>query len=229
MIIIKNILNILVQTRKTTEEKGLKIMSRIYLRMKKKITMEHSDKVQLHHIALIDAPNEDKEKLKQIPIHTITQQDGEFIVIEAFMLLSILRRVIPDYEVELIGPEESIIEIKPDKYKPSFLFMALVWIILFVGTAMSIMNFHYDVSMPEVHEKLHYIFTGEKNDRPLWIQIPYSIGLGIGMIIFLNHWFKKRINEEPSPLEIELFKYEKDIEAYVRHYENELNDDERHF
>src|SRR5699024_772551 len=126
-----------------------------------------------------------------------------------------LRRTFPNLEFEWFGPEETIIEITSKRKQSSVFFMLLIWIILFVGTAMSIINFHYDVSMPEVHEKLHYIFTGEKNSHPLWIQIPYSIGLGMGMILFLNHWFKKRINEEPSPLEIELFKYEKDITSYI--------------
>lgn len=204
-------------------------MNRIYLRMKKKVTMREAETVFLHEIALIDAPSEDKALLKDIVIHEIKKEDGEFLVIEAFVLLSILRKIIQNREIEIVGPHETIIEIKPVERKSPRLFMLLVWTILFIGTAMSIMNFHYDVNMPEVHEKLHYMLTGEENKHPLWIQIPYSIGLGVGMILFLNHWFKVRINEEPSPLEIELFKYEKDMNDYIRHYENELNDEQRHF
>lgn len=205
------------------------MMERISIRMKQKIQMNRLDTIQLQHIALVDTLDQNKQKIEHVPIHTISKKDGEFIVIEAFILMSILRRTFPNLEFEWFGPEETIIEITSKRKQSSVFFMLLIWIILFVGTAMSIINFHYDVSMPEVHEKLHYIFTGEKNSHPLWIQIPYSIGLGMGMILFLNHWFKKRINEEPSPLEIELFKYEKDITSYIRHYENELNEDERHF
>lgn len=204
-------------------------MEHIYVRMRKRIKMQHADTVTLKHIALIDAKSDMKQKLERIPIHTVSKKDGEFIVIESFILLAMLRKVMPECDVEFLGPEETIIEIGTAKSKPSLLFLMFVWIVLFVGTAMSIMNFHYDVSMPEVHEQLHYLFTGKKNDRPLWIQIPYSFGLGVGMVLFLNHWFKKRINEEPSPLEIELYKYEREIDSYIRHYENDLNDDERHF
>jgi len=204
-------------------------MEQIHIRMKKKIIMQHSDIVELRHIALIDANSDIKTKLERVPIHTVSKKDGEFIVIESFILLAMLRRVVPEYDIEFLGPEETIVEIGTVKSKPSLLFSIFIWIVLFVGTAMSIMNFHYDVSMPEVHEKLHFLFTGEENEHPLWIQIPYSFGLGIGMILFLNHWFKKRINEEPSPLEIELYKYEREIDSYIRHYENDLNDDERHF
>jgi len=204
-------------------------MERIYVRMRKRIRKHQSDTIELKDIAFVETDSETKHKLEQIPIHKVSKKDGEFIVIESFILLAILRKLFPKSDIEFIGPEETIVEVQSKQYKPSILFTVIIWIVLFVGTAMSIMNFHYDVSMPEVHEKLHYIFTGEKNKRPLWIQIPYSIGLGVGMVLFLNHWFKKRINEEPSPLEIELFKYEKDINDYIRHFENELNDDERHF
>ena len=47
------------------------------------------------------------------------------------------------------------------------------------------MNFHEDVSMREVHIALYEIITGERNEYPYLLQIPYSIGLGLGMIVFL--------------------------------------------
>src|SRR5699024_11873984 len=100
----------------------------------------------------------------------------------------------------------------------------IAWLILFVGTAMTIINFHYDVSMLEVHQKLHFLFTGENVQHPLWLQIPYSIGLGIGMILFLNNWFKKQLNEESSPLELELFTYQQKIEENIAHNQYYLND-----
>ena len=89
---------------------------------------------------------------------------------------------------------------------------------------MAIMNFHYDVSMEEVQIRLHYLFTGEQTQHPLWIQIPYSLGLGLGMLLFFNHWFQKRFNEEPSPLEIEVFNYQQEIDNYVYHKENHYSD-----
>ncbi|KPC99373.1 hypothetical protein LR69_02359 [Geobacillus sp. BCO2] len=40
------------------------------------------------------------------------------------------------------------------------------------------------------------------------------------MILFFNHWFRKRINEEPSPLEVEMFNYQQSIDQYVILHEN---------
>jgi stage V sporulation protein AA len=40
------------------------------------------------------------------------------------------------------------------------------------------------------------------------------------MILFFNHFFQKRFNEEPSPLEVEMFNYQMDLDNYVIIHEN---------
>ena len=122
--------------------------------------------------------------------------------------------------MQTFGPSQTIIEVILSKKKMSYLTFALVWFLLFVGARMTIMNFHVDVSMGEVHQKLFTIITGKVDEKPLLIQVPYSIGLGLGMILFFNHFFKKRFNEEPSPLEVEMFNYQQDLDQYVIINEN---------
>jgi stage V sporulation protein AA len=43
------------------------------------------------------------------------------------------------------------------------------------------------------------------------------------MVLFFNHLFKKKINEEPSPLEVEIFNYQLDLDKYVAMNENKEN------
>lgn len=58
--------------------------------------------------------------------------------------------------------------------------------------------------------------------HPLLLQIPYSIGIGLGMIIFFNRVFKKKFNEEPSPLKVEMFNYQQELDHYtVMHEQDE--------
>ena len=40
------------------------------------------------------------------------------------------------------------------------------------------------------------------------------------MILFFNHFFKKRFNDEPSPLEVEMFNYQQDLDRYAMMTEN---------
>ncbi|WP_404452902.1 stage V sporulation protein AA [Virgibacillus necropolis] len=199
-------------------------MEIVYLRMKKRINVEKLQYVKLKHIAYISAPTEIKKQLEETPIYRITQKDKNIVIIDSFLIIDHLSNSWSNLEFQLLGPEQSIIRIEKHKKETSVLVVAFVWLLLFIGTAMTIMNFHYDVSMQAVQQKLHYLLTGEHNDFPLWIQIPYSVGLGAGMLLYFNHWFKKRFNEEPSPLEVEIYNYQQDLDEYVSYHENKLND-----
>ncbi|TFJ93764.1 stage V sporulation protein AA [Lentibacillus salicampi] len=196
----------------------------VYLRMKKNVEMTYLKKVKLKDIAWISTTSALKNELEQTPIYRITKKDLNVVIVDSFLVIDHLNTHYRDLEFQLVGPSHTIIRIQKYKKSPNILITAIVWLLLFIGTAMTIINFHYDVSMQEVQQKLHYMLTGEQSQYPLWIQIPYSFGLGIGMLLFFNHWFQKRINEEPSPLEIEIFNYQQDMDHYLTHYENTLND-----
>ena len=206
--------------------KGYLIMEILYIQLKKDVHIDSLGTIYLEDIAQVSSTRQD---IRKTPIYTVTKQDGKFVVLDSFIVITHLHRLFPEIKWKPLGPTQSLLRIKTPQQFGHLWKAVVVWIILFIGTGMTIMNFHYDVSMQEVQQKLHYLLTGKENEFPLWIQIPYSFGLGIGMILFLNHWFKKKINEEPSPLEIELFNYQQDLDKYISHYENQLNDNKHIF
>lgn len=196
----------------------------VYIRMKKKIEITGMKTILLKDIAYLSTSSPFKQQMEETTLYHITKKDRNIVVIDGFIIIDHLSQLFSDLEFQLVGPQQTIIWITKTKNTPSVILASFVWIILFIGAAMTIMNFHYDVSMQEVQQKIHYLLTGKHSKYPLWIQIPYSFGLGVGMLLFFNHWFKKRFNEEPSPLEIELFNYQQDLNQYVMHYENKLDD-----
>src|SRR5690625_598861 len=200
----------------------------VYIRLKKKVTVNEYKTITLQDIANITTTYENEKELGEIPVYRLSKKDNNVVIIDSFIIIKHLNKANPDLEFQLIGVSESIINIENKRTTPMLLFVFLVWILLFVGSAMTIVNFHYDVSMQEVHQRIHYLFTGEQKKFPLFLQIPYSFGLGIGMVLFMNRLFKKKLNEEPSPLEVELFNYQKNIDEYVTYYENDLNDEHKH-
>src|SRR5699024_11452837 len=121
-------------------------------------------------------------------IYYVTHDIHVYAVFDIIKLINVLYNAFLTIQWELICFTETVLNIEHKKKKLLSVKFIIAWLILFVGTAMTIINFHYDVSMLEVHQKLHFLFTGENVQHPLWLQIPYSIGLGIGMILFLNHW-----------------------------------------
>ena len=197
----------------------------VYLRLKRKYEIKNLTEIKLKDIAFISSHSKEIEhELEKVKIYRVTKKDKELVVLDSFLIIKHLTESYPDIEIQLLGPEQTIVHVIKNQKAPNILIMSFVWILLFIGTAMTIVNFHYDVSMQEVQQKLHYLLTGKENEFPLWIQIPYSFGLGIGMILFFNHWFSKRFNEEPSPLEVEIYNYQKSLDDYVSYHENNLND-----
>jgi stage V sporulation protein AA len=195
----------------------------VYIRLRQKIKIPKKKKILLKDIAYISATEQWKKLLENSFMYQVKKEDNNIVVIDIFTVIERLRNLHPNLDIQSIGPNQTIVYVATKPKTPNFLLISFIWILLCIGSAMAIMNFHYDVSMQEVHQKLHFMLTGEKEEFPLWIQIPYSFGLGLGMILFFNHVFKKRINEEPSPLEVEIFNYQQNLDQYVILHENEVN------
>ncbi|WP_077621672.1 stage V sporulation protein AA [Sediminibacillus massiliensis] len=195
----------------------------VYLRLKKKLVVKPNASLRLKDIAFLSGNDDVKHLLEKVFIYKVTPSDDNVSIIDVFHVIERLNNLYPEIELQTIGPTQIILNIQTARKKNPIMMVIVIWLLLFVGAAMAIMNFHYDVSMQAVQQKLYYLLTGRSSEYPLWIQIPYSLGLGIGMILFFNHLFKKRFNEEPSPLEVEMFKYQQDLDSYVTYHENELN------
>ncbi|UII57950.1 stage V sporulation protein AA [Cytobacillus spongiae] len=192
----------------------------VYIRMRHRIQVRPHDTVVLQDIAQIITDDAVYEELKTLPIHQVSTHDQNIIIVDVMRVVKGITEVNPEYEVQTIGSSQTIIEVVFKKKGVSIPFFILIWLLLFFGAALAIMNFHEDVSMQSVHQRIYKLITGRAIEQPLIFQIPYSIGLGLGMILFFNHVFRKRINEEPSPLEVEMFNYQQDLDQYVIMNEN---------
>jgi len=90
--------------------------------------------------------------------------------------------------------------------------VAAVALVLFMGSATAIMAFHTDSQLGTVFKKYHEIFVGYEVENPYIVNIPYAIGLALGIMVFFNHFVGKRVTREPTPIEVEMELYEQDVE-----------------
>lgn len=196
----------------------------LYLLLRKRLSLKQRDVITLGDVCQLYWDGTREKELRRLPIYQVKPEDGELIIIDIIQVIQALRVHVPDVPLEVQGAPQIIVEVRGPRKKPNPLLVAIVWLVLFVGSGMAIMNFHTDVSMLQVHRRIYYLLTGEENQHPLWLQIPYSIGIGLGMVLFFNHIFRKRIHEEPSPLEVELFTYQQSLDQYYIHHENKENE-----
>lgn len=188
--------------------------SRIYLKMRSKIHKRPGEKIYLRHVADFVTDSDCLDEIRESLVYVPRPEDGNRVVVDLLQVIRVLKKIDPALDIESIGPDQTLIHLSDAKKKPNVFLVIFVWFTLFIGSGLAIMNFHVDVSMMEVHQRIYELITGQKVKHPYIIQIPYSIGIGIGMLLFFNHLFRKRFNEEPSPLEVEVFLYQQNVDHY---------------
>ncbi|KUR59825.1 stage V sporulation protein AA [Bacillus safensis] len=192
----------------------------IFIRLRHRIKTGIDQLIYLEDVAQITGDEFAVQKLSKMPVYHVSKKDRHIAVLDIMHVVKTIKKTWPDIDIQTVGGSEAIVEIDTGKRQLSPVLFVFVWLLLFVGAALAIMNFHEDVSMRLVHIRLYEMITGKTVEHPYLLQIPYSFGLGLGMILFFNHVFKKRLNEEPSPLEVEMFKYQLDLDHYVALNEN---------
>ncbi|MGY4690185.1 stage V sporulation protein AA [Salibacterium sp. K-3] len=187
----------------------------IYVQFFSNGSVEQGECLCMKDIARVEGDREIVSDVLNMEVYRVTAKDKSHVVVDALTVLQRIHSFYPGLTVSFLGRPQAVIDVRTQSRQKSIAAMLLVWFLLFTGAALAIMNFHEDVSMLAVHQKLYRLITGEQLQQPLFLQIPYSFGLGLGMILFFNHVFKKRLNEEPSPLEIEMFNYRQEMEEFV--------------
>ncbi|MED4602359.1 stage V sporulation protein AA [Paenibacillus validus] len=187
----------------------------LYIRLRRSLRISREQSVLLGQVAQLLAPPEYEQQLLKLELYRPKEYDGSLVLIDMMLIVRKVKELYPWMQVEHFGEPHTLVEVRDKTKAPSMLLIILVWLLLFIGSGLAIMNFHADVSMAEVHRHIYKLLTGKENVHPLLLQIPYSIGIGIGMIVFFNHLFKKKFNEEPSPLEVEMFMYQENVNQYI--------------
>ena len=191
----------------------------IYIKPVEKVQIVQKREVLLRDVAEVFVGGQTAGEAEKIAVFQIPSDRKKTYLLSVIDLIQALNQRYPDATVSNVGEMDILIEYLPKKEeKIKFWTLAkvvFVSLILFIGAATTIMCFHTDVQLPLIFQNIYYIFFGENREMPALLSIPYSIGLGLGIIIFFNHFSKVSLTEDPTPIEIEMTTYEKETNASV--------------
>ncbi len=191
----------------------------LYLMAKQNVALDKAD-VELADVAGIYCEDETvRAKAGAMKIHRFRQDGQPRVVISILKIIEQLTKLCPGITVESVGETDIIIEKaslqhdKPDQKNGAWAYIkiAFVALICFFGSAFTIMAFHNDVGLGDVLSRIYELVVGVKSDGFTSIEISYSIGLAAGIIVFYNHIGGKRLTSDPTPLEVEMRNYERDV------------------
>lgn len=121
-------------------------------------------------------------------------------------------------EITHMGEPTFVLTYEKEKHQHklwSCLKAAFVCLVTFFGAGFSIMTFNTDVDTTGLFSKVYEQFTGRVSDGFTELEIMYSLGIGIGVVFFFNHFGKWKITEDPTPMEVQMRVYEDDVDQTI--------------
>ncbi len=190
----------------------------IYLKMDAKVKTS-SEKICMGDLGKIYCKeNSVVSKLKTIPVYHFKEEDHNRCVIGVLKIIEIIHENYPTFTVDVIGETECVIDrIKRKKPAPFWEWAKVGFIsaICFFGTMYTIMAYHNEINLVTMFEDFYAMVTGMPNDGFTPLEVSYSIGLSLGIIIFYNHLGKRKLTPDPSPVTVEMRTYEDDVNRSI--------------
>lgn len=187
----------------------------IYVKPLKKVSIEKTKTIHIKDISEVYAPDEILKKIKNIKVLEIKEDIQKNYLISIIDIINSIDKSMPGHTINNVGEIDTILEYSPEKEKEKpflkTLKIIIVTIILLAGSSTAIMSFHSDAQISKVFENYYYIFFNERIENPLLLDLPYSIGLALGIIVFFNHFTGKKLTSDPTPIEIEMSLYESNV------------------
>lgn len=154
------------------------------------------------------------QKLEKEPFYTIPKDGQKLTMFTITKVYETIHKLYPQITIENLGEQDFIVEYEEGK-KPSkaweYMKAVLVTAVVFFGAAFTIMTFNEDVNVSGVFEKIYQIVTGEMKTGGSVLEISYAIGMPIGIIVFYNHFKRRDIKNDPTPIQIEMRTYEEQM------------------
>lgn len=187
----------------------------IYIKPVKKASLKEQTSIYIKDISEVYAPVEILKRVKDIKVLEIKEKESKNYLISIIDIINAIDKALPGHTINNVGEMDTVVEYSVSRKEENKVIqnlkVVLITVILLAGSSTAIMSFHSDAQMSKVFENYYYIFFNERVENPLLLDLPYSIGLALGIIVFFNHFSGKKITTDPTPIEVEMSTYEANV------------------
>lgn len=188
----------------------------LYIKIDQNVKVFHQE-VLLEDVAKLYCPDRNLVKeLNKLPIMMIKAKEETKFILSILKIIEEISKRHPGVHIVNLGETDFVLDYKISE-KPSkileYLKTIFVSFIIFFGSAFAIMTFNTDVSVGEVFDKTYELIMGQKKSGGTILEVMYSIGIPVGIFVFFNHFSKMKVHTDPTPIQIQMRSYEKDINS----------------
>ncbi|MEI3437972.1 MAG: stage V sporulation protein AA [Blautia sp.] len=187
----------------------------------------HHPHVYLQDIVKLSCSNSKiLNRLRVLPVASLDPKRPGRYVLSAMDLIREIQKKEPDLEITHIGEPSFIItyQTKPNT-STAWCWCKVIFVCLasFFGAAFSIMTFNNDVDVPALFRQIATQVTGQDGSFFPALAISYSVGIGLGVLFFFNHFGHIKLTDDPTPMQVQMRLYENDVNTTI------IEDQERFF
>ena len=181
----------------------------VYLRAEQQKTV-HRRQVCINDICNVFCPYPRYEgEIKGLIVSTIRGKKGVIPIID---IIEKITEQIDNVQVICLGAPEVLVEYD-DGHKNKVseaLKVSAVCVLIFFGSAFTIMAFNNDISINDMFEHFYKQIMGTDKPAVSVLEIFYCIGLALGIVLFFNHIGKRKLSDDVTPIQVEMDKHNKD-------------------
>lgn len=187
----------------------------VYLKCERNIEVQSED-VQMTDLGSLHCSDTAVcARLRALKVHHFSAGSPRRCVISALKLVELIEKTCPGVSVQVLGEPDVLVErveVKKRGRGALALKVALVCLVSFFGTAFTIMAYHNDVGINDVFTQVYRIVMNREPGGLNVLEVSYSLGLAMGIIVFFNHVGGRRLTKDPTPIEVAMRNYEEDVD-----------------
>lgn len=185
----------------------------LYLKIEQAIELAKSD-ATIGDVAKLECTDTSVlNRLKTEKLFSMDTAKGSRRIVSVLFIIEKIHEIYPELQVVNVGEADFVVSYHPKKQAKIFEYLKVgfVCITSFFGSMFAMMTFNEDVSTRELFGKMYTWVMGQEPSGVTILEITYSLGVSVGIIVFFNHIGKKYLTNEPSPVEVEMTGYEQQV------------------
>ena len=198
----------------------------LYIQTEENVEVHHPH-VYLQEIAKLSCTNSKiLNHLRVLPVANLDPDKTGRYVISVMDLINDIQLKEPDLDITHIGEPNFIITYQKEgtvNIVIRWCKVIFVCLATFFGAGFSIMTFNNDVDVPALFQQITAQVTGQNGSSFPALAISYSVGIGLGVLFFFNHFGHIKLTDDPTPMQVQMRLYENDVNTTI------IEDQERFF
>lgn len=190
----------------------------LYIQTKENVEVHHPH-VYLQDIAKLSCTNSKiLNHLRVLPVANLEPDKTGRYVISVMDLINDIQLKEPNLDITHIGEPNFIITYQTEgtvNIVIRWCKVIFVCLATFFGAGFSIMTFNNDVDIPTLFEQIYTQVTGQPTTGNTVLEISYSLGIGLGVLFFFNHFGRIKLTDDPTPMQVQMRLYEDDVNTTI--------------